>query len=193
MTQTTRRGQRAVFLDRDGTINREVDYLSTPDDFEFLPGAIEALRELGAAGFQLVVVTNQSGIARGLLDEATLALIHERMVSELREAGVELDWIGYCPHHPDIGAPGYRAACSCRKPQPGMLLSAAGNLGIDLDASFCVGDSLRDVDAAEAVSVEGILVRTGKGEAQSQVAADSGREVRVVDDLQAAARYILGL
>ena len=193
MTQATLRGRRAVFLDRDGTINREVDYLSTPDEFEFLPGAVEALRELQDAGFALVVVTNQSGIARGLLDEATLDLIHQRMNAGLKEAGVELDWIGFCPHHPSIGAPSYQADCSCRKPRPGMLLSAAGHLGIDLGASFCVGDSLRDVDAAEEVSVEGILVRTGKGEAQEQVAADTGREVRVVDDLYAAARYILGL
>ncbi len=193
MTQATRRGRRAVFLDRDGTINREVDYLSNPDDFEFLPGAIQALKDLKAAGFALVVVTNQSGIARGILSEATLALIHERMTSELHEAGVELDWIGYCPHHPTVGGPSYQADCSCRKPRPGMLLSAAGHLGIDLDASFCVGDSLRDVEAAEHVSVKGILVRTGKGETQEQVAVDQGREVRVVDDLQAASRYILGL
>lgn len=193
MTQTTSRGRRAVFLDRDGTINREVDYLSDPDDFEFLPGAVEALAELSAAGFALVVVTNQSGIARGLLNESTLDKIHQRMNAGLMEAGVELDWIAYCPHHPTVGPAGYQADCSCRKPRPGMLLSAAGHLGIDLSASYCVGDSLRDVEAAEHVSVEGILVRTGKGEAQEAVAAERGEEVRVVDDLRAAARYILGL
>lgn len=193
MPPSVRPARRAVFLDRDGTINREVDYLSDPDDFEFLPGAVEALRELQAAGFALVVVTNQSGIARGMLDEDTLHRIHDRMTTELEAAGVHLDWIGYCPHHPSVGGPGFMADCSCRKPKPGLLLLGAAEVGIDLEGSFCVGDSLRDLEAAEALYVQGILVRTGKGKAQEVIARNAGRDVRVVDDLGAAARYILGL
>ncbi len=193
MSPAIRPARRAVFLDRDGTINREVDYLSTPDDFEFLPGAVGALRGLQDAGFALVVVTNQSGIARGILSEDTLHRIHARMTGELRESGVTIDWIGYCPHHPEVGPVGYRALCSCRKPGPGMLLHAAADLGIDLERSFCVGDSLRDLEAAAAISVPGLLVRTGKGAQQERDLRDAGREARVVDDLAAAARYILGL
>lgn len=193
MSPKIRPARRAVFLDRDGTINREVDYLSDPEDFEFLPGAIGALRDLQEAGFALVVVTNQSGIARGLLHEDTLHRIHQRMTDELEAAGVTLDWIGYCPHHPTIGGPWFRADCSCRKPRPGLLLLATADLGLDLRSSFCVGDSLRDLDAAEEIGVEGLLVRTGKGAAQEQLAKMSGRDVRVEDDLGAAARYILGL
>ena len=146
--QAPRPRARAVFLDRDGTLNREVDYLSDPDDFELLPGAGEALRDLQAAGFALVVVTNQSGIARGLLDEKILAAIHERLHSDLKPFGVRLDWIGYCPHHPTVGEGYFRGDCTCRKPAPGMLLEGAARLGIDLDRSWCIGDSLRDLDAA---------------------------------------------
>lgn len=184
--------QRAVFLDRDGTINREVDYLARVEDFAFLPGAIEALAALSEAGYLLVVVTNQSGIARGLLNEARLDEIHAHMSAVLQAAGVSLDWIGYCPHHPDHGEGRFRASCSCRKPKPGLFLSAAADLNVDLEGSFCVGDSMRDLKAAAEVGVAGLLVRTGKGEAEEQRSRGSRNPPTVVDDLGAAARYILG-
>ena len=181
----------AVFLDRDGTINREVDYLADPDDLELLPGVAEALRSLQNAGYLLCVVTNQSGVARGRFDETRLEEIHARLRALLAAKGVALDWIGYCPHHDNVGSPAYRADCSCRKPQPGMLIEAAARLGVALDRSWCVGDSLRDVDAGERAGAAGLLVRTGKGASEEQRAASEGRQVEVVDDLGAAARRIL--
>lgn len=184
---------RAVFLDRDGTLNREVDYLSDPNDLELLPGAGEALRKLQDAGFMLAIVTNQSGIARGILDEEILSAIHERLRSDLAPFGVRLDWIGYCPHHPTVGSGYFRADCNCRKPAPGMLLECAAHIGIDLDRSWCIGDSLRDLDAAAAVGAKGILVRTGKGAGQEREAREAGRQVAVVEGMAEAAAMILGV
>jgi len=156
----------AVFLDRDGTINREVNYLADPADLELLPGAAEALRRLKDAGYLLCVVTNQSGVARGLLDEDRLAEVHARLRELLSAEGVQLDWIGYC-------------------------LEAAARLNIDLDRSWCVGDSMRDLKAGERVGVMGLLVRTGKGAEQARKAESSGHYVDVVDDLPGAADRIL--
>lgn len=186
------RGRPAVFLDRDGTLNVEVDYLADPARFELLPGSAEGLARLAAAGFALVLVTNQSGIARGILDEETLARIHARMAADLAAHGVTLDLVLHCPHHPTQGSGAHRADCSCRKPRPGMLLEAAGRLDLDLGASWCVGDSLRDLEAAAAVGARGILVRTGKGAAQ-EAALDRvpGAEPAVVDGLGDAAALIL--
>lgn len=185
-------GRPAVFLDRDGTINREVDYLADPALFELLPGVPEGLARLSAAGFALVVVTNQSGIARGLLDEDVLARIHGRMDADLATHDVAVDLVLYCPHHPTEGTGYFRADCSCRKPEPGMMLEAAGRLGLDLRRSWCVGDSLRDLEAAAAVGSRGILVRTGKGATQ-EAGADrmKGPRPLVVDGFADAAAAIL--
>jgi D-glycero-D-manno-heptose 1,7-bisphosphate phosphatase len=154
----------AVFLDRDGTLVREVDYLRAPAELELL--AVGAgLRALAEAGFALVLVTNQSGVARGYLDEETLAAIHSRLAELLAREGVALEGVEYCPHHPEHGAPPYRADCDCRKPRPGMLLRAAERLGLDLARSWTIGDSERDLLAGEAAGLRGgVLVRTGKGE-----------------------------
>lgn len=181
----------AVFLDRDGTLNREVDYLSDPADLELLPGVAESLKRLADAGYVLCVVTNQSGVARGYFEESKLAEIHARLRELLEAEGVHLDWIGYCPHHDSEGGPAYRADCSCRKPRPGMLIEAAAALGLSPERSWCIGDSLRDVDAGERIGAQGILVRTGKGADQEARAKQAGRRVEVVDDLEAAADRIL--
>jgi len=182
---------RAVFLDRDGTLNVEVDYLSDPDDLRLLPGVPAALRRLAEAGFLLCVVTNQSGVARGLFDEETLFRIHERLVAELAAEGARVDSIGYCPHHPGEGELPYRRECRCRKPGPGLLEDAALRFGVDLARSFTVGDSLRDLEAGAALGVRGVLVRTGKGAEEERKARASGRAVTVVADLAAAAEWIL--
>lgn len=182
----------AVFLDRDGTLNREVDYLSDPAEFELIPGVPAALRALSAAGYALVVVTNQSGVARGLLSLETLDAIHARMRRVLEAENVRLDGIESCPHHPAAGEPPLRANCTCRKPAPGMLLKAAQDLDLDLARSWMVGDSLRDLQAGEAAGTRSILVRTGKGRAQEQKAlAEGGQAAIVEDDLSAAVARIL--
>lgn len=158
----------AVFLDRDGTINVEVDYLARPEDLELYPGAAAAVRRLNEAGRFVVVVTNQSGVARGLLDEETLSRIHARLDELLADAGAHVDAYSWCPHHPDVGQPPYRRACDCRKPAPGMLLDAAREHGLDLARSWTVGDSLRDVAAGRAAGTRAILVGTGKLERLEQ-------------------------
>lgn len=159
-----RRARPAVFLDRDGTINEEVDYLSDPADLVLLPGAAAAIRRWNGAGYLVVVVTNQSGIARGLLDEERLREIHDRLQRMLAREGAAIDAFYHCPHHPDFGEPPLRERCGCRKPAPGMLLRAAEELHLDLERSWIVGDSLRDLEAGAAVGVRGILVETGKTE-----------------------------
>lgn len=183
-------GRPAVFLDRDGTLNVEVDYLADPARFELIPGAGEGLARLAAAGFALVVVTNQSGIARGLLDEDVLERIHDRMASELAAHGVALDLVLHCPYHPTEGSAAFRADCYSRKPRPGMLLEAAGRLNLDLDASWCVGDSLRDLEAAAAVGARGLLVRTGKGAAEEAL-LHRVPDAAAVDSIGDAASLIL--
>jgi D-glycero-D-manno-heptose 1,7-bisphosphate phosphatase len=184
-------GRPAVFLDRDGTLVREVDFLVHPDELELLPGAAEAVADLARAGFAVVLVTNQSGVARGYLDEARLAEIHVRLAELLAEHGAHLDLVLYCPHHPDHGGPEHRRACDCRKPAPGMTLEAIRRLDLDPAASWTIGDSLRDAQAGLAAGTRAILVRTGKGEAQAPLLADAGLEVAVAADLAEAARTVL--
>lgn len=179
----------AVFLDRDGTLNREVDYLADPDALEVLPGVADALARLRAAGFALVVVTNQSGIARGLLDEAVLAEIHRRLEDAV---GLAFDAIEFCPHHPDFGPAALRRTCECRKPEPGMLRAAARRLDLDLERSWIVGDSERDLAAGAAVGARGVLVATGRGAAEHARLRAAGRPPAVfVAGLPEAAEQIL--
>src|SRR5262249_57911234 len=130
----------AVFLDRDGTMNVDVGYLSSPDQLEVYPYTAEAVRLINESGMLAIVVSNQSGIARGFLTEQTLEMIHARLILLLEQEGARLDGIFYCPHHPTIGDPPYRRACDCRKPQPGMVLRAAELHGIDLSRSILIGD-----------------------------------------------------
>lgn len=187
-----RRRRPAVFLDRDGTLNREVDYLADPARFELLPGVPEALTRLRDAGYALIVVTNQSGIARGKLTQITLEAIHARMRAELAAHGLTLDAIEHCPHHPTIGPPGLRGPCPCRKPKPGMLLRAAHKVGVDLERSWTVGDAARDLAAGAALGVPGVLVLTGKGHAELRRLEEAGVPVpHVADDLAGAAEAIL--
>ncbi len=157
-------GRPAVVLDRDGTINREVDYLADPQDFELIPGSAEAIAALSAAGFAIAVATNQSGIARGMLDEQRLDAIHARMRAELENYGARIDALAYCPHHPTEGAPPYRVECDCRKPASGMVERTLRELDADPSASWVIGDSGRDLVAGTALGLRGILVATGKGE-----------------------------
>ncbi|NDJ58811.1 D-glycero-beta-D-manno-heptose 1,7-bisphosphate 7-phosphatase [Enterobacteriaceae bacterium 4M9] len=169
----------AIFLDRDGTINVDHGYVHEIDQFEFIDGVIDALRELKAMGYALVLVTNQSGIARGIFSEAQFEQLTEWMDWSLADRGVDLDGIYYCPHHPEAKLDDYRQQCDCRKPQPGMLMSARDFLNIDMAASYMVGDKLEDMQAAAAAGVgTKVLVRTGKpvtseGEAAADMVIES--------------------
>ncbi|MCE9950008.1 D-glycero-beta-D-manno-heptose 1,7-bisphosphate 7-phosphatase [Hafnia paralvei] len=153
----------AVFLDRDGTINVDHGYVHESDNFQFIDGVIDAMAELKKMGFALVLVTNQSGIARGMFTEDQFMHLTEWMDWSLADRGVDLDGVYYCPHHPEGTVEEFRQVCDCRKPQPGMLLSAQEELNIDMSASYIVGDKIEDLLAGEAAGVATkILVRTGK-------------------------------
>lgn len=174
----------AVFLDRDGTIIEEARYLSDPERVSLIPGAAGALAALRSAGYALVVVTNQSGIARGLYSEDDFRAVQARVEELLAEAGVRLDGVLHCPHHPDFTGP-----CECRKPGLGMYRQAEAALGLDLAASIYVGDRLRDVLPALATGGHGYLVRTGYGDAEAERVPPG---IEVIDDLPALARIVTG-
>jgi len=154
--------KRAVFLDRDGTINVEKNYLWRCEDFEFLTGVPQALARLQGAGFLLVIVTNQSGIARGYYSLADVDRLHNYMKQQLAFFNVTLAAIYFCPHHPDgVDGGSYTMECSCRKGQPGMLLQAAEDLNIDLTQSYMIGDKLSDFEAGSRAGCTSILVTSG--------------------------------
>lgn len=148
--------RRALFLDRDGVLNVNHGYVFRPEDLEWIPGAREAVLAANQAGWIVVVVTNQSGIARGMYTEADFWALMNRMQADLAEIGARLDHIEFCPHLPG-GLPPYDVECECRKPKPGMLLSAAEKLGLDLSRSVLVGDSQSDLEAAAAAGVRSLL------------------------------------
>ena len=159
-----RRARRpAVFMDRDGCLTEEVGYVNHPSRIRLLPRTAEAVRRLNQAGVPAVMVTNQTGIARGYFSEEVLHATNARMVGELRAAGARLDGVYVCMHHPSEGEPPYRADCDCRKPRPGLLHRAAAELDLDLPGSVMIGDKLSDVSAGHAVGAAGVLVLTGSG------------------------------
>ena len=181
--------RRAVFLDRDGTLNKEQGFVTGPDELAVLPGVVEALDILRDLGFALVVLTNQSGIARGLYGQNELARVHELLAEEL---GGRIDGFFHCPHHPQAHDNPYGGECGCRKPKSGLLAQATEVLGLNLDKSWIVGDSARDLLSGRSLPVSGILLRSGKPwEAQLQILTEAGFAVQhVADDLPAAARFI---
>lgn len=153
--------RRAVFLDKDGTLVRDVPYNVDPGRIELLPGAAEALATLVRAGFALVVVSNQSGVARGYFEEAALAGVERRLRELLDPTSAPLLGCYFCPHHPEGTAPSYAIACVCRKPRPGLLLRAAADHGIDLDQSWLVGDILHDIEAGRRAGCRTVLIDNG--------------------------------
>jgi len=175
-------GRPAVFVDRDGTLMVERHYLADPEGVVLVPSALAALRELSDVGYALVVVTNQSGIARGLYTVEEYRAVAARLEAVLAAGGVAVDGTYFCPHHPDLTGP-----CRCRKPDTGMYERAAEELGLDLARSWYVGDKVSDVLPALALGGRGILVRTGYGREEENGAPDG---VHVVDDLGAAAGLI---
>jgi D-glycero-D-manno-heptose 1,7-bisphosphate phosphatase len=201
----------AVFLDRDGTINEEVGYLDRLEKLHLVPGAAEAIRLINESGMKAVVVTNQSGVARGIFDEKFVDKVHARLREMLREERASLDGFYVCPHHPTEGRGKYLRSCDCRKPAPGLLLRAAEELSLDPERSYAIGDTLRDIEAASRIGAQGILVRTGCGSEAADAlgpaarslrtgvgAAErphegnpAGRPVHIADDLLAAVQWLL--
>ncbi len=175
---------RAIFLDRDGTINVEKDYLIAPADLVLLPGVGEALRRGQEAGFLLIVVTNQSGVARGYFSASAVEELHDHLQRELFSFGVRIDAFYLCPHHPEHGD----GPCNCRKGEPGMLLQAAQEHHIDLAASWMIGDKSSDVEAGLNAGCRSILVRTGYGVQEGQGLPPSAL---VVDSLTEAIELII--
>ncbi len=177
-------GRRAVFLDRDGTLIEDPGYLADPDRVILLPGVAPALARLNAAGLLVIVVTNQSGIARGLLTEGQYLSTERRLDDLLAASGARIDAHYFCPHHPDLTGP-----CDCRK--PGLLLyrRAAERFGIDLSSSWWVGDRLRDLRPATSLGGSGVLVLTGSGREESR--SPDGRAFQIASDLTEAADIVL--
>jgi D-glycero-D-manno-heptose 1,7-bisphosphate phosphatase len=172
-----------VMIDRDGVINEDSgEFIKSVAEWHPIKGSLEAIAALTRADWRVTVVTNQSGIGRGLYDEQTLAAIHRHMRERVRAAGGELAGVYYCPHLPDDG-------CECRKPRPGMFRALERELGVSVVGAPYIGDRWSDVEAAEAVGARPMLVRTGTGAATEALL--QGRDVPVFDDLAAAARSLL--
>jgi len=150
--------RRAVFLDRDGTLNPDPGYISNPDDFDLFPGVPQALARLKKAGYLLILITNQSGISRGLITRQQLDLVHQKMQNLLAAADANLDAIYFCPHHPEHPLNGI-AVCECRKPQPGMIRQAMKDFDIDLTKSYVIGDRSKDIQIAINAGVRPICIR----------------------------------
>lgn len=175
---------KTIILDRDGVINYDSDnYIKSVEEFVPLPGSIEAIARLCQNGYRVAVATNQSGIARGYYDLDTLNAMHDKLRAELAVHGATIDMIAYCPHGPDEG-------CDCRKPKPGMYHAIAKRFGISLAGVPIVGDSLRDLQAAQQVGACPILVKTGKGE-RTLNKGDGLEGIPVFVDLQAAVSHLL--
>lgn len=155
--------KKAVFLDRDGTVNEEVGYLSAVVDLRLIPGAGAAIKRLNDANLLVILVTNQSGIARGYFSESRLHEIHERLKQMLQEDNARLDAIYYCPHHPTAGNSHHTKECDCRKPGTGLIDQASRDLDIDVKQSYVVGDKWSDVELGQRAGAHSILVKTGYG------------------------------
>lgn len=183
----------AVFLDRDGTINEQMGYINHLDRFILLPGVGRAINRLNLAGLPAVVVSNQSGVARGYFPEELVGRVNRKMVDLLAEDGAVLDGVYYCPHHPRAEMAEYRRDCECRKPRPGLLERAAADLGLDLGRSYVVGDRVTDLETARRIGAKGVLVLTGYGRGDLEYVLP-GKDVRpdwVAEDLNAAVDWIL--
>ena len=177
---------RAVFMDRDGTVSEEVGYMYHAGLYKPFSWTGDAIRQLNEAGFKAILITNQSGVERGYFEDSTVHEVHAMLRTELARWNARLDAIYYCPHKPETG-------CACRKPLPGMLLKAADDLDIDLSRSFMIGDRYLDVQTAHAAGVRSILVRTGDGvnEFEKYGTAPLAQPDYVADNLQDAVNAIL--
>jgi D-glycero-D-manno-heptose 1,7-bisphosphate phosphatase len=175
-----------VFLDRDGTLIEEVNYLARPEQVKLIPGAAASVRTLNDLGVPVVVVTNQAGVARGYFPEARVADVHAHLSALLAQFGARIDAYYYCPHHPTAGIGRYRVECDCRKPKPGLLLAAAREMGLDLSRSWMIGDKPCDAGAGRAAGCRTLLVRTGHG---GDLPADAGAVPDLAHAIQLLATF----
>ena len=193
------KGRKTVFLDRDGTMNEEVNYLYRPEDLKLIPGVPQAVRQLNEAGFRVVVVTNQAGVARGYYGEEDVKLLHQYLNELLGTKGAHVDAFYYCPHHPEHGIGRYKQECSCRKPGIGMFETADRDCLVDRAKSFMVGDKLIDTEAGHRFGIRSILVGTGYGagirrqEAERENPEETPGYDWYAEDLKAAADLICRL
>ncbi len=178
---------RALFLDRDGTINVEKEFIADPDDVELIPGAATGLFLAATHGFKLFVISNQSGVARGLLTDEDVARVNERLTELLVREGVHLDGVEYCAHYPDITGP-----CDCRKPERGMIDRVLERFDIDLKRSFVIGDRVLDVELARNIGAKAIMVMTGYGVLEATKLDQDDKPDHVTADLLSAVQWILG-
>jgi D-glycero-D-manno-heptose 1,7-bisphosphate phosphatase len=181
----------AVFLDRDGTLVEEAGYLDRLERLEFFPFTVDAVRALNVAGLPVVVISNQSGVARGIVRESFIAETHEHILRRLAAGGAHVDGFYYCPHHPDGTVEALRKQCDCRKPATGMFTRAARDLGLDLGVSFALGDKWTDMEAGRAVGARTILVRTGYGRETEAAPRRDFRPDAIVDNMIEAVSWIL--
>ena len=184
----------AAFLDRDGTLNVDVGYPDSLEKIVLIPGAVEAVRLLNRAGYAVVVVSNQSGVARGYFDEARVQAINRGVAEMFAQAGARIDGFYYCPHLPEAAVARYRRACDCRKPAPGMLQKAVREMHLDLTRSLIIGDKYSDIAAGKALGLQAVLVRTGEGARQhARYGADDAipQPDYIADDVLAAVRWLL--
>jgi len=159
---------RAVFLDKDGTIIEDVGYMNNPTQIKFIPGSIEAIKTLNEGEFKVVVISNQAGVARGLVTEDMLQSIDKTLHKWILSGGAHLDGVYYCPHHPEHGVYPYKQVCECRKPHPGLIKKAQHDFNIDLSASYMIGDKATDVEVGKRAGTRTIFVLTGRGKEERE-------------------------
>jgi D-glycero-D-manno-heptose 1,7-bisphosphate phosphatase len=182
----------AVFLDRDGTMIHDANYLSRLDDLHWFPYTVDAIRLLNQSGFLVFVISNQGGVGLGIFDEAFVGTVHRAMSARLEAGGAKVDGWFHCPHHPRAILAAFRVPCDCRKPKPGLVRQAQTQFAIDLDRSFVVGDKVSDVGLARNVGARGVLVRTGYGESALADETDGAEPAAfVAANLMGAVSWVL--
>jgi histidinol-phosphate phosphatase family protein len=178
---------RVVFIDRDGTIIEDKDFIKSPDEIEFIPGSIEALRILKKMGYKIIVISNQSGIGRGILTEKMVKEVNDSFIRQLREKGTSIDALYYCPHHPEDG-------CNCRKPETGMIRRAVAEHKLYLKEAVVIGDKLSDIEMGRRIGAKSILVLTGYGKKEREKLQDAmSKPDFIADDLLAAVKQLVNV